>query len=92
METSPSGEATSRSAFQEIPNILWDPKIHYSVHKNTPRGHILSHMVPVHTTPSYFCKVQCHIILILLVSFILASTTKTNSHMHSLPSRACNMS
>jgi hypothetical protein len=35
MEMSPSREATSRLATQEPPN-LWNPKVHYHVHKNLP--------------------------------------------------------
>jgi hypothetical protein len=31
MEQSPSSEADSHSASQEIPCLLWDPKVHYRV-------------------------------------------------------------
>jgi hypothetical protein len=56
-------EATSRSATQEFPSILCNPKVHYQVHKNLPLVHGLSQINPVHVTPSYFSKVRFNIIL-----------------------------
>jgi hypothetical protein len=62
---------------QEFPNILYNLKVHYHVHKNPTLTPILCQINPVQTTPFYF-SLHLNVILphtfcvFLVASFVLA--------------------
>jgi len=53
MEQSPSLETDSHSASQEIPHLLWNPKVHYRFRK------ILQILSPCRKTPFFFTVKNC---------------------------------
>ena len=63
MEKSHSWKANWSSASQEIPRILWNPMVHYRIHKCPPPVPILSQLDPVLTPTSHFIKIHLNILL-----------------------------
>jgi hypothetical protein len=57
LERSPSSEAANCAATQELPSILWNPKVHYRVHKSTPLVATPRQISPIHTIASYLSKI-----------------------------------
>jgi hypothetical protein len=59
MKLSPSWEAANCAATQELSSVLWNPKVHYRVHKSPALVPILIQIDPI---PSYLSKIHFNIV------------------------------
>jgi hypothetical protein len=62
MKLRASWEAANCAATQELPSVLWNPKVHYRPHKSPPLVPFLSQIDPIPTIPSYLSKINFNIV------------------------------
>jgi len=62
-EQSPSWEQITSSATQEIRSVLWNPKVHYRIHKSLPIVHVVSEKNSIHAAQSHFSMTRFNIII-----------------------------
>jgi len=85
MEQRPSWEANRFSATQEIPRILWNPKVRYRIHNGLSPVLNLSHSNPVHAFHVPLLQDTFYIILPSMLRSSKWSLSLRSPHQNAMP-------
>ena len=87
MEQFPSWEANRSWGSQEIPHVLWNPKVHYRIHKSRPHVPVLIQINSLHALIPLLEKpflILSSYLLLGLLSVLFLSETHQNAVCTSL--------
>jgi hypothetical protein len=79
MEPSPNWEVDSRSAAQELPEIVWNPKLHYHVYKTPTQIPIMCQFIPLHPVPLSSISILFYHLFLSLPSGLFPSAFPTKT-------------
>jgi hypothetical protein len=84
VEQGPSWESSRFSASPEISHVLWNPNVHYCLHKRPAPVRIMSYINPVPANASHFLKFNFNIVFSFTFRSFMRSLSLRSPHQTSV--------